>query len=370
MNTSLHEEETALGALRGEWNSLLRDGVTDSPFLTWEWQSAWWASFGASRKLRIAAMRDESGRLLAIAPLLSQDTVLDPADALPEIHIERGAPPAAGPTFRTLHWIGGTEVSDYLDLIVSPALHREACASLLDTLARQDDWSMLDLHCLRGASPTPAVLGELAAAHGWTVRQAIEDVCPVVELPATWAEYVTLRLGKKERHELRRKMRRAAGETQVEWHWVEKLEGLDHDLDTFFQLHKASQRGKDEFMDAHMQDYFRNVARFSFEKGWLRLSIMTFNRQPVASYLCFDYGADRLVYNSGYDPEAYADLAPGVVLVGYMIEDAIGRGLKRFDLMRGNERYKYDFGPREEQVLRLVIRRPLRQGGELAPEGT
>ena len=356
MKTTWYEDETAFHVLRAEWNSLLPGSVTDSPFLTWEWQSTWWASFGAGRKPRIAAMRDESGRLLAIAPLLSQDTSLDPGDALPEIHIERSAPPATGPAFRTLHWIGGTEVSDYLDLIVAPAIHRQACAALLDALASRDDWYMLDLHCLRGASPTPAVLGELAAARGWTVQQAIEDVCPVVELPGPWTDYVTLRLGKKERHELRRKMRRAAGETQVEWHWVEKAHELDRDMDTFFQLHKASQRGKDEFMDAHMQDYFRNVARFSFEKGWLRLCVMTFNRQPVASYLCFDYGPDRLVYNSGYDPAAYADLAPGVVLVGYMIEDAIGRGLKRFDLMRGNERYKYDFGPREEQVLRLVIR--------------
>ena len=360
MQFELCQNERGWDALRGEWNARLEGSVTQVPFLTWEWQRTWWEAFGAGRTLHLVIMRDAAGQLRAIAPLFAQDTALDPGAGLPEIHIERSAPASGGQTFRTLHWIGGTEVSDYLDLIVSPQLHREACATLLEALGARDNWHLLDLHCLRGASPTAATLAKMARARGWDVQQVREDVCPVVELPGTWDEYLSLRLDKKQRHELRRKMRRAAQETHVEWHWVEKAEELDAGLETFFLLHKASQRDKDAFMDPHMQSFFRNVARLALEKDWLRLSILSFNGQPVGSYLCFDYGLDRLVYNSGYDQAAYADLAPGIVLVGYMIEDAIQRGLRRFDLLRGNERYKYDFGPVEEEVLRLVIRRATR----------
>jgi len=357
MQVECYQDERGWDALQEGWNALLQNSVTPVPFLTWEWQRAWWEAFGGGRRLQLLAMRDANGQVQAIVPLFAQDTAVGPGAPLPEIHIEPSVPATEGQTLCTLHWIGGTEVSDYLDLIVAAPQHREACAALLEALAAREDWQLLDLHCLRGASPTAATLAELARARGWGVQQVREDVCPVVELPGTWDEYLALRLDKKKRHELRRKIRRAEQATRVEWHWVEKAEDLGASLETFFALHKASQRDKDAFMDPRMEGFFRNVARIALEKNWLRLSILSFNGQPVGSYLCFDYGRERLVYNSGYDQAAYADLAPGIVLMGYMIQDAIQRGLQRFDLLRGNERYKYDFGPVEEEVLRLLVRR-------------
>jgi len=364
MELEVYDDSRGFDVLQAEWNQLLQCSVTNVPFLSWEWQRAWWDAFGEEgaypgqnrRRLRLLTARDEDGRLKAIAPLFIEDTPVEPGAMLPEVHIER--PAAVSDTWqRTLYLIGGTEVSDYLDFIAPAEFHREACMAFIDALAGQTDWQAFDLHCVPGDSPTLAALDELARAHGWDVEQAREEVCPVVELPGTWEEYMSFTLDKKQRHELRRKMRRAMQETRVEWYWVERAENLEQGLETFFQLHKASQRGKDAFMDEHMQGFFRNVARLALEKGWLRLSILTFNSQPVASYLNFDYGHDRLVYNSGYDPDAYADLAPGVVLVAFMIEDAIQHGLKRFDFLRGGERYKYEFGPTQTEVRRMLIRR-------------
>lgn len=356
MKLDVYENSQGFDALRAEWNALLQRSATNVLFLSWEWQRAWWDAFSAGKRLHLLALRDDGGQLQAIAPLFVQETLLDPSVPLPAISVERPLPVAGGESRQTLHLVGGTEVSDYLDVIAPSKVHAEAWAAWLAALAGKG-WQMLDLRCLPSGSPTLSTVSGLARARGWDVQQAREDVCPILELPGTWEEYLALRLNKKQRHELRRKLRRAEQEVRVEWYWVGDAGGLEEGLDVFFRLHKASHPDKEAFMDAQMQGFFRAVGRFALERGWLRLSVLNFNGQPVASYLCFDYGSDRLVYNSGFDLSAYADLAPGMVLVGYMIEDAIQRGLQRFDFLQGSERYKYEFGATDSEVLRLLVRR-------------
>jgi CelD/BcsL family acetyltransferase involved in cellulose biosynthesis len=364
MKLEIYEDSKGFDSLQNEWNALLQRSATNVLFLTWEWQRAWWDTFGAGKNLYLLAMRDDSGALEAIVPLFSQETLLDPHAPLPAISVERplvvaGGEPQPSPSARlqrTVHLVGGTEVSDYLDIIAPAEWNGQACAVLMDALGTDLPWRILDLRPLPAASPTVPAIAELARARGWSLQQTREDVCPVLELPGTWEEYLATKLGKKQRHELRRKMRRAEQETRVDWHWV-TADDFDQGLGLFIHLHKASHPDKDAFMDERMQGFFRDIARFALEKGWLRLSVLSFNGQPVASYLCFDYAGDRLIYNSGFDLTAYADLGPGIVLVGYMIEDAIQHGLKRFDFLQGNERYKYEFGGKDTDVLRLLVRR-------------
>ena len=65
----------------------------------------------------------------------------------------------------------------------------------------------MDLHGLAAGSPTLTLLPALAGERGLEVRVDREAVCPQLDLPSTWDEYLA-QLGKKNRHELRRKMRR------------------------------------------------------------------------------------------------------------------------------------------------------------------
>nr|MBC7244485.1 GNAT family N-acetyltransferase [Chloroflexota bacterium] len=356
MKLEIYQDSKGFEALQAEWNALLQHSTTNVLFMTWEWQRAWWDTFGYAKNLRLFTVRDEKNSLVAICPLFFQRTSIDPTAPLPEISVERPHVIVGSEPRQTMHLIGGTEVSDYLDIIASPEHHHGACAVLLNALAEEEDWQILDLRCLPATSPTVQTISALARDHGWNVQQTREDVCPVVELPRTWEEYLSTRLDKKQRHELRRKMRRAEQEAIVDWYWVTS-ENFEEGFKLFIQLHKASHPDKDAFMDERMQEFFHAIAHAALEKGWLRLSILRFNRYPVASYLCFDYGGDRLVYNSGFDLSAYADLGPGIVLLGYLIDDAIRQGCRRFDFLQGGERYKYDFGARDTEVLRLFIQR-------------
>jgi CelD/BcsL family acetyltransferase involved in cellulose biosynthesis len=360
MRLEWYRDVSGFDALRAEWDELLQRSATDVPFLTWGWQRAWWNAFGAplqgGKDLRLLAMWDDSEHLMGVVPLFIQETSLDPDAPLPDISVENPLVVANGQVHRTVHLVGGTEVSDYLDIIVPAESHQEVTTAFLDALAGDEAWQILDLRSLPSASPTVSAITELARARGWDVQQAREDLCPVLELPGTWEGYLTTKLNKKQRHELRRKIRRAERGARVDWYWV-GADNLEQGMDVFIQLHKASALDKDAFMDERMEGFFRAVARFALEKDWLRLSVLRFNGQAVASYLCFDYGGDRLVYNSGFDLSTYRALSPGIVLLGYLIADAVERGCQRFDFLQGDERYKYDLGGTDTEVLRLFIRR-------------
>ncbi|HUT15535.1 MAG TPA: GNAT family N-acetyltransferase [Anaerolineae bacterium] len=357
MNVELCHNLESLVSLQPEWDTLLQRSATNVIFLTWAWQRAWWNAFGSGKDLRVLALRDGNGHLEAIVSLFVQETPPAPSSPLPDLNGERPLDTPAGTRQRTVYLIGGTEVSDYLDVIAPAVLTPEVCATFLDVLASMNDWHVLDLRPLPAGSPTVSAVVESCRARGWDVHQTTEDVCPVFALPHTWAEYLSQRLNKKQRHELRRKIHRAEQRTAVEWHWVDNPDTLSEGLDIFFRLHKASDPGKDVFMDDQMLGFFSEVAQVALEKGWLRLSLLRFDGHPVASYLCFDYRNDRLVYNSGFDPSAYRDLSPGIVLLGYLIKDAIQSGCRSFDFLRGDERYKYSFGAKDTEVLRLVVRR-------------
>ena len=75
---------------------------------------------------------------------------------------------------------------------------------------------------------------------------------------------------------------------------------------------------------------------------------------PAAAFVVLEWERTVGLYNSGFHPDRAA-LAPGLVLLVHVIEDAILRGKRRFDFLRGEERYKYEFGPTPEEVFSVRI---------------
>jgi CelD/BcsL family acetyltransferase involved in cellulose biosynthesis len=124
----------------------------------------------------------------------------------------------------------------------------------------------------------------------------------------------------------------------------------------FLALHRRSKTGKAKFMDGRMEGFFRQLAPAWAAAGVLALWKLELRGLPAASVLCLEYGDTVGLYNSGFDPEARA-LSPGVVLIARTIEDAIARGFRRYDFLRGEEPYKYGFGAQPTDVLRIGLTR-------------
>ena len=336
MRTEVYTDIAGFAALREEWNPLLRDSASDTIFLTWEWQSTWWEHLGESQ-LYLLAMRTAEERPVGIVPLylITSDD---------------------GP--KTLSIVGCRDVSDYLDLIAASGQEEGVYNALLDWLESDEApaWDQADLCNIPAASPAHSFLAEMAAARGYKVHTEVEDICPIISLPSTWDEYLAS-LSKKQRHEIRRKIRRAEGSGQINWYIVNEERDLAAEMEAFIELHQKSNVDKDEFMDAQMKGFFHAAAQVLHEAGWLQLAFLEVNGEKAATMLNFDYRDSIQVYNSGYDPQKYARLSPGIVLLSYCIQWAIESGWAKFDFLRGDEEYKYRFGAQPTEIYRLLIER-------------
>lgn len=357
MQVEIHTDPIIFKALREEWDDLLSHSLSDTLFLRPAWQEAWWQVFGAKDALRIITVRDGAGRLVGVAPLFLAAVSADASEAVPALSYERPVPNPAATIHRTLLLVGGTEVSDYLDLIVERAQATAVYEAIFEGIQSIAGWEWLDLRCLPEASPTPTLFGNLAAGAGLSAKLTMEDVCPFITLPDSWEGYLKS-LSKKQRHELRRKMRRVEESGRITIIEANDPALLDKHLATFIALHQASTPDKADFMrDSRMRCFFQLVARAALENGWLNLSFLALNGEPAAAMFCFRYRDAALVYNSGFDPQAWPGLSPGVALLGYEIRRAIEAGRREFDFLQGNERYKYDLGAQDRVVNRLLIRK-------------
>ena len=336
MRTQVYTDTASFATLRQEWNPLLHDSISDTIFLTWEWQSTWWEHLGEGQ-LYLLTMRNDEGWLVGIAPLYL--TTSD--DGLKSLSI-----------------VGCRDVSDYLDLIAASGQEEKVYSALLDWLESNEApaWDQVDLCNIPATSPTHSLLAEMAAARGYQVQTEVEDVCPIIPLPSTWDEYLNS-LDGKQRHELRRKIRRAERSCQINWYIVNEQQNLAAEMDAFIELHEKSAVDKDEFMDAQMKGFFHAAAQVLQKAGWLQLALIEVNGEKAASMLNFDYQDSILVYNSWYDPQKYAWLSPGIVLLAYCIQRAIESGRAKFDFLRGDEEYKLRFGGQPTEVYRLLITR-------------
>lgn len=172
------------------------------------------------------------------------------------------------------------------------------------------------------------------------------DRSPFVKLDGDFEHYLN-GLNKKDRHELRRKMRRAERMAQNGLHVTH-----DGDLDTFLRLHRLSSAEKADFM-GHSEDFFRALTDSLRAAGMLRLSVLWDGQRALASMYQICFNKIVHLYNSGYDPE-FSGLAPGLVLLGFCIKKACLDGCSEYDFLRGTERYKYDLGGLDRPVYRLT----------------
>jgi CelD/BcsL family acetyltransferase involved in cellulose biosynthesis len=321
----IHDSLEAVGPTA--WDTLQAGSRLRSPFLAWTWQSEWVTAFGRGRRLELRRVTDGTGQLVALLPLIET---------------------APGRLMLT----GGSDVSDYLDLIALGEREEEAWTALL--AARATDRSVWELHSVPAASPTVTAVPSLAAATGLTVTSVVEERCPVLQLPDTWETYLAS-LSSKHRHELSRKIRRFEREEPSGRITIETTPtGVAARLDDFLDLHRQSRVGKVRFMDERMEGFFRRVIVALAAQGAARLSFLDTPAGPIAAFVTLEWDDTVGLYNSGFRPDC-APLSPGLVLLAGLVRDALERGRRCFDFLRGEERYKYEFGPVPEAVHAVTL---------------
>ena len=319
---------TSFQDLQEEWDSILRDSPVASIFLSPHWQEVWWQNFGTGREITGFSVPAPAGGLDALASLARIDNAIS--------------------------FVGSPDTFDYNDFLVRPGFEEAFYRTLLDVLDGWE-WDNLQLDSLIEGSPTLSHLPELARSRGYDVEVEYEDVTSGVALPDDWEEYLGL-LSKKDRHELRRKLRRLDSQTDWRWYCLTAPEDVMDSFDIFLSLMRMSRTDKEEYMTPERERFFRALARRMAELDRMRLFFMEVDGEKVAASLCFDYGSTRLLYNSGYDP-SLSYYSVGLLLHAMCVKDAIEQGIAYFDFLRGPETYKAHLGGRQKSLYRMVVKR-------------
>ena len=321
----------SLAALSTEWPDLFSVATTQSIFLSLPWQTAWAVNCCGSTEHHtvLTVRRDFDGSLRGIAPLSCEN---------------------AAATFGLDY-----NVTDYQDILSHPGEEETVWDAVLK-YGVEDDWSSIELTGVRDDSPSTLILETHAERYGWRVERSVWDVSPYVMLPDSWDDHVQ-GLSKKDRHELRRKLRRLEASGEAEYRIIDtQRDELPAALDEFVSLMGMSSEAKSEFLTPERRGFLDALTRTMAEADTLRLAFLDVGGKPVSATMSFVEDQRLLLYNSGYNPE-YARLSVGLLLKAYGLRDAIEHGLKEYDFLRGNEPYKYDLGGSDRILYRWRLDR-------------
>lgn len=170
-----------------------------------------------------------------------------------------------------------------------------------------------------------------------------DAVVAVLALPSTYDDWLAS-LGKKQRHEVRRKRRRFAADFGA----IEIQRHTGDAADTFSAMHRLSAGDKGQFMTERMESLFADL----LQTAGASIHLLTCDGVPRAAAFGFESDEGYFYYNSAYDPAA-AMASPGVVLFSMMIEAEIERGAVVFDFLKGEEQYKFRHGANPRQLFTI-----------------
>jgi CelD/BcsL family acetyltransferase involved in cellulose biosynthesis len=360
---------------RTTWDRLLARTRSPTPFSRWTFHRAWWDAYGdtAHEQYLVCLPAGRGARVdwstvRAIVPLMHRHEI-EPDDAECRTSVRPHEPTGTRvPGEAKAVFFGASYHADYATVVADPADLPAAAIATATALARppdpahgSTDWDVVDLRRLRPTDPALTALeSALSAQTGWRVVRELEDVCPVVTSPSgDWDEFLAT-LDKKARHEIRRKLRRAHSISPLT---IEIQSPSTAAIDAFIALHRM-RFGDDGLFpnnpggerSRHFVHRLAELERNESDGGQLHVALVRCGTRLIFAALAFDDGATVFLYNAGMDPSA-RDASPGVSGTALYFQDRLAAGRRRFDYLRGNESYKYEWGAVDEPIERLLVTR-------------
>jgi CelD/BcsL family acetyltransferase involved in cellulose biosynthesis len=248
----------------------------------------------------------------------------------------------------TLSFAGG-EYTDEQDVVAAPSEARFVAEAFAEWVADQATPHAV-FASVPEETPTARALSAVLGRRGYTVGVTRQVTSPRLDLPNDFEAYVQ-GLTKKDRHELRRKIRRLETGRRVTFSFAPPAARAEI-LDRFFELHRRSRGEKAHFMTPENERFFRDVADSLAVSDRLRLGVLDVDGDRGAVLFGFAFEGTLALWNAAYDP-ALAALSVGIVSHAYAVRAAIADGMRTYDLLQGDEPYKYDLGADDRWLVRV-----------------
>lgn len=322
-----------------EWNTLLEQSLNPTFFLSYEWMSCWWQIFGEGCSLFIIQVRDESGALVALAPLCIQQQFA--LKYLP---------------YRSLRMIGTNQANpDYLGFII----HKDHGAAAVDSILKFIDeqkhqWDELDIESLPLENEASRSILQRLKHDANLLCLNNDQKIMFIDLPQNLDAFLAS-FSSKHRYNLRRRSRQFAQDHHGTFGRAETVESALHILDRLFNLHhlRAAAVGRTEaFSDLRIRQMHADFIRKHFASGRIYLYYLRIGGELQACLYGFQYGDRFYFYQMGYNPD-FDHISLGTTMMLKSIEFAILNKFKYFDFLRGEEPYKRSW-TKNERLVKFV----------------
>lgn len=251
---------------------------------------------------------------------------------------------------------GGTEVTDYAGPVIADG-HREAVVDAwLATVVADESVDRFEFNGMADDTGLPAAIEQRLDIPGANLKRSRQDVCPVVSIEDGFDAYLDALPGKLRQEQKRkaRKLARDLGQVSVD---QVAAEDIEQGLDTFFAMQADAASPKAGFFQRDvMRTFFSALADEFVADDVMRLHVLSVGDRPAAATVSLVDGDRWGLYNSAFDP-VLSSFAPGMVLVTELIREAAEQDLATFDLLRGDEPYKYRFGATDRVIERVNVTR-------------
>jgi CelD/BcsL family acetyltransferase involved in cellulose biosynthesis len=246
----------------------------------------------------------------------------------------------------------GAGISDHLDALAAPGFESVVLDAIRGWLDRsRAEWDT----CVFDELGPRALLREMCAPAGMRATIEPQSVCPVLRFPDDQA---TLEGAVPPNHcaKLRKAHRRAERTGALVQSRGDPDEFPDA-LRTLVALHAKRWELLHEagvLGDPRVRRLHEEVAAAFTSRGALRLYRVHIG--GVAAAVLYGFREQRRLHVvlQGIEP-ALDRMSPGLLAVGYAIEDALAEGVREVDFLRGAETYKYTWGAMDEANARLSI---------------
>ena len=214
-------DESEFADLKTTWNELLKQSSADTPFLTWQWLYSWWKVYGEQSELMILAVQKDQ-EIIALAPLMMRTRSLGFLKA------------------KEIVFLGSFGVgSDYLDFVIMKGAEYTTIDAIIGYVAKNEQkWDMIGLTNILETSESIDHLNKACKKIGYFNTVAASVVCPSIQLPSTWDEYVST-LSKSVRSDIRRKNTKLCKSADIEYEVIRKNDDLNAAMNDLIQLNKV-----------------------------------------------------------------------------------------------------------------------------------
>lgn len=316
------------------WRELLAGGVA-TPYQTPDFLRAWADNVGRTEgvELALAIARRADGRAVALLPL--------------------GVSRRFG--LRVASYLGGTHVNYNLPVFARDAVEAFTPAEASRLLREIAAAARIDLFAL---SNQPEIWRGAPNPLAGLPHQPSPDFAYSGKLEASVEAHLKRYVSAKTRSAQRRKLRRFEERGEVRIYRAETEADRAHVLDAYFaqKAQRLAAKGIDNvFAEPGVEGFIRAAAGLGAEPASIDLYGFDLDGQVIAT---FGVIADRDRMCGMFNSITSCDLArysPGELLLTFMVEDAIGRGMSEFDLGVGAAAYKALFCPDVDPLFDTIV---------------